>query len=132
MGERVVRARAVMEWLRSGGEMLLWLGDWAVWPSMQHEPLFTRFREAFGEHRPLIDAPGHLIAPDEIDDGISVLTTALWFLWDCHVFSARRGPMFVCSHDEWNSFFIPSENDRRVILTEFAPFIEVPSPKIMH
>ncbi len=128
MGERVVRARHIMEWMGGGGEMLLWLDDWAVWPSMQHMPLFTRFREAFGEHRPLIEAPGQLITPAQLEDGISVLVTALWFLWDCSVFSDRRGPVFMCSHDEWNSFFVPPEYDPRPLVAEFTSLVAGTEP----
>jgi hypothetical protein len=112
LGEPVVRARQIMEWMSAGGEVLLWLRNWAVWPSMQHMPLFTRFREGFGEHRPLIEAPAQVITPSQLDDGISVLVIAMWSLWDCAVFSERRGPVFICSHDEWNSFFVPPEYDR--------------------
>jgi hypothetical protein len=133
VGERVGRARQIMEWMNGGAEVLLWLDDWAVWPRMQHMPLFTRFREAFGEHRPLIDAPGQLITPEQLDDGISVLTMALWFLWDCYVFSDRRGPVYVCSHDEWNSFFVPPDYDRRLLLVDFASIVAGAAPgEILH
>jgi hypothetical protein len=80
--------------------MLLWLSDWAVWPNSQHMPLFTRFRDAFDESRPLIETPGHLFQANEIDDAVSVLAIAMLFVWDCHVFPAD-GPVFVTSHDEW-------------------------------
>lgn len=86
-------------------------------------PLFTRLREAFGESRPLIEAPGQLITPAELDGGISVLIVALWFVWDCTVLPARLGPVFVCSHDEWASFFVPPEYDRQPLLTEFASIL---------
>ena len=81
-------------------ELMIWLGDWAVWPSCQHMPLFTRFREAFGEHRPLIEAPGHLVTPDEVEDGISILTTSLLFFWDCHLLTASGRDVLFVSHDE--------------------------------
>jgi hypothetical protein len=46
-------------------------------------PLFTRFREAFGEKRPLIETPGHLLTPEEADDAISIIAVSLLFLWSC-------------------------------------------------
>jgi hypothetical protein len=85
-------------------ELLIWLGDWAVWPSAQHMPLFSRFRQAFGEHRPLIEAPGHLVTPDEIEDGVSILTTSLLFLWDCHVLTASGRDVVFVSHDGFGWF----------------------------
>src|SRR5690242_14391522 len=83
----VARAKRVLDWMSGGGDMLLWLRHWYVWPNMQHMPLFTRLREAVGEHRPLIEAPGQLITPSERDDGVSVLALAMWFLWDCTILS---------------------------------------------
>ena len=85
-------------------ELLIWVGDWAVWPDRQHMPLFSRFRQAFGEHRPLIEAPGHLVAPTEIDDGVSILTTSLLFLWDCHILTTSGRDVVFVSHDEFGWF----------------------------
>ena len=132
--ESVSRARHVIEWAgRENGEVLLWVGDWAVWPGHQHTPLFTRFREGCGERRPLIEAPGHLIAPRELDDGISVLVTALWFMWDCSVFPANRGPVFFTSHDEWNSFFVPPGHDAGPLLHKFGAILAGGEPnQIFH
>ena len=64
----------------------------------------TRFRQSFREHRPLIDAPAHLVAPDEIEDGISILTMSLFFLWDCHVLTASGRDVVFVSHDEFGWF----------------------------
>jgi len=122
-GKKVGLARDVVKWLDGAGELLLWLGDWAVWPSSQHLPLFTRFREAFGEMRPLIEAPGHLIQRGELDDAVSVLATALLFIWDCHVFSAVRRPVFFCSHDEWSAFFVPPDFDPKPIHEAFSRWL---------
>lgn len=132
--ESVGRARHVMEWAsRDSGEVLLWLDDWAVWPSHQHLPLFTRFREGCGERRPLIEAPGHLIAATDLDDGISVLATALLFMWDCSVFSAARGPVFFTSHDEWSSFFVPRGYDSEQLLHKFRAILAGGEPdQIFH
>ena len=38
--------------------------------------------------------------------------------------AVRLGPVFVCSHDEWNSFFVPSKYDRAPLLTEFKSIKE--------
>ncbi len=53
-GRKVAFGRFLYSLLDSAPELVFWLGDWAVWPSSQHMPLFTRFRQAFGESRPLI------------------------------------------------------------------------------
>jgi hypothetical protein len=103
-GRKVWLARFLYGLVDPSPELLIWLGDWAVWPSGQHMPLFSRFRQSFREHRPLIDAPAHLVAPDEIEDGISILTMSLFFLWDCHVLTASGRDVVFVSHDEFGLF----------------------------
>mgnify|MGYP003576862615 CR=1 FL=1 len=100
-GKKVQLAKTVAEWSLRQCETLFWLGDWDVWPSSQHMPLFTRFRAALGETRPLIETPGHLLQCDEVDDGSSILAVALLFFWDCCTLRADGGPAFYCSHDEF-------------------------------
>jgi hypothetical protein len=99
-GKKVLLARTLYSLIDASPEMLLWLGDWDVWPSSQHMPLFTRFREAFGEKRPLIEAPAHLLAPDESEDSVSIITVALLFIWDCHILTASGRDAIFVSHDE--------------------------------
>jgi hypothetical protein len=100
-GRKVWLARFLYGLLDPSPELLIWIGDWAVWPSSQHMPLFSRFREAFGERRPLIEAPGHLVTPPEIEDGVSILTISLLFFWDCHVLTASGREVVFVSHDEY-------------------------------
>src|SRR4051812_35243576 len=64
-GKKVGLARRLYSLLPAEPEHLLWIRDWAVWPSSQHTPLFMRFREACGERRRLIEAPGHLLHAGE-------------------------------------------------------------------
>jgi hypothetical protein len=64
-------------------------------------PLFTRFRQAFGEQRLLDEAPGHLVTPDEADDAISIISVSLLFIWNCHVLCASGRDAFFTSHDEY-------------------------------
>lgn len=56
-GRKVWLARFLYGLAEPSPEVLIWIGDWAVWPSGQHMPLFSRFRQAFGENRPLLEAP---------------------------------------------------------------------------
>ena len=71
-GAKVSLARRLFSLVASESETLVLVDDWAVWPSSQHLPLFTRFREALGERRPLIEAPGHIVTPTDTDDAISI------------------------------------------------------------
>jgi hypothetical protein len=76
----------------------------ATGPSSQHMPLFARFREAFGEKRPLIDVPGHLVTSEEADDAISIMSVSLLFTWNCHVLSGSGRDAVFTSHDEFGWF----------------------------
>jgi hypothetical protein len=103
-GRKVAFGRFLYSLVDPSPEVLFWLGDWSVWPSSQHMPLYTRFRQAFGESRPLIDAPGHLLTPDDADDAVSILVVSLQFVWNCHILtSLGRDAVFV-SHDEFGWF----------------------------
>jgi hypothetical protein len=64
-------------------------------------PLFDRFRQAFGERRPLIEAPGHVIRASERDDAVSILVLSVLYLWNCHVLSAAGDQALFVSHDEY-------------------------------
>lgn len=103
-GRKVGLARILYSLLEPSPGLLIWLGDWNVWPSSQHMPLFTRFREAFGEPRPLIEVPGHVVTPQEVDDAVSIISVSLLFLWDCHVLSASGREAVFLSHDEYGWF----------------------------
>ena len=80
------------------------LDEWYVWPSSAHLPLWSRFREALGETRSLIDAPGHLVSNSDSEDGISIIALALLFVWDCYGISASGEDAFFISHDEYCLF----------------------------
>lgn len=121
-GRKVRLATEVIDWAiaQADGEVLLLIEEWGVWPSSEHMSLFTRFREALGEPRLLIDAPGHVVSAADRDDAVSVLAVALLFFWDCHVFAAGMRPVFSCSHDEWCAFFTAPEQDRSAVTSAFA------------
>lgn len=109
---RVVLCREL--WARCGSHgastSLLWVTEWSVWPSGEHMPLFTRWRQALGEHRPLLEVPGHLVTwPADNDDGLSVLVVSMGFLWDCRIHS-DNGTSFFISHDEYGYVLEPLAN----------------------
>lgn len=103
-GGKVSMAHFLLSLVPPEPETLLLIDDWAVWPSCQHMPLFTRFREAFGESRPLIEAPGHLFTHADSDDAVSIVATSLFFIWDCYGISASGRNAFYFSHDEYCYF----------------------------
>jgi|GEM_PF-2067399 len=122
-GNKVFFARWLYSLVDSSPELLLWIGDWAVWPSSQHMPLFDRFREGFGERRPLIEAPGHILTPQEAEDSVSIIAVALFFIWDCHILAASGRDAVFVSHDEvgWFASRDPSVTESvRIKLSEIT------------
>ena len=87
------------------GSVLLWTGDWGVWPSGEHMPLFTRFREALGETRPLSEANAHEFDAPQSEDGESLLLLHCLFLWDCWVIAEGGTYIAFFCHDEWGQVF---------------------------
>jgi hypothetical protein len=80
---------------------LMWLDDWAVWPSGQRIHVFDRFRLSYGDTRPLINSPAHLFDRAEYEDAISFVTIALLFLWDCYVLTSHGRKLLFFSLDEY-------------------------------
>jgi hypothetical protein len=100
-GAKVAMARRLMTLVQSKAETMILVDEWDVWPSSGHLPLMSRFREALGEYRPLIEAPGHLVPRSHVEDGISIVAMALLFVWDCYGISANGSHAFFISHDEY-------------------------------
>jgi hypothetical protein len=103
-GAKVNLARRLLKLVPPESETLLLLADWAVFPSCQHMPLFTRFREALGERRPLIETPGHIFTSADHEDAVSIVAMSLLFIWDCYGISASGRDAFYLSHDEFCYF----------------------------
>ena len=99
-GQRVAMTRNHFEPMRGSDEVLIWIEDWGVWPSGEHMPLFTRFREALGVREELIDKCGHLVGSDEFEDAISIALFSGLFLWDCYVLPSSGRDFLFYSHDE--------------------------------
>ena len=72
-------------------------------------PIFTKWRAAFGENRPLIEARGHFVESGEDEDGVSGLDLACLFQWDCWNFT-KTGFVAMISHDEFG--FVLERRDR--------------------
>lgn len=109
-GRRVALVKNLIASIDPNAELFVQIGDWSVWQSGQHMPLFDRFRQVFGESRPLIEAPGHVLAPAEREDAISILVVSVLYLWNCHVLSAHGDQALFVSHDEYGWFAVRDSN----------------------
>jgi hypothetical protein len=60
-------AEALNRWLPTGRRRLLWLSHWGEVRRGDRE-LFDAVRRGLGEHRPIVDAPGHYFDAHDYDD----------------------------------------------------------------
>src|SRR5215469_342384 len=70
-GQRIALLTGLFGSIPSNQEVLLWFTEWGVWPSSERAHMFERFRDSYGEHRWLSDAPAYVFAPAEREDIIS-------------------------------------------------------------
>ncbi len=111
-GQRMALLHELFRSIPKEQEILLWFTDWGVWPSSERPHMFERFRDSYGEHRPLIEAPAYVFSPAECDDLISFAGFGILFLWDCNVITATGDTWLFLSHDEigWLCGGLPSPN----------------------
>lgn len=102
-GQRVVTVRQRFDAIATGPDLLIWVTEWGVWPSGERMHIFDRFRRSYDETRDIAHAPAHLLPSDEYEDGLSILTLAVLFLWDCYVLRASGDGFLFFSHDEYGS-----------------------------
>jgi hypothetical protein len=99
-GRRVALVAAHLNSRADTSSALVWFTDWSVWASGERPHIFDRFRASYGEHRPLIDAPGHLLSIQERDELLSLVTIGILFLWDVYVVAEDASFALHYSHDE--------------------------------
>ena len=100
-GQRVALVKSQMEGFQSCEEVLIWINDWGVWESGERTHIFNRFRQSYGEQRLLNEVPVHLVKNSEYEDGVSIVTLAVLFLWDCFILTKGNEKFCFFSHDEY-------------------------------
>jgi hypothetical protein len=99
-GRRIALLNSLFRYVPSNQEILLQFSEWGVWSSGERPHMFERFRDSYGEHRWLSDAPAYIFNPTEREDVISFVGFAVLFLWDCHLVTATGDTWLFLSHDE--------------------------------
>jgi|SRR5581483_10810546 len=99
-GRRIALLTQLFQSIPTDQEVLVWFNEWGVWPSSERRHMFERFRDSYGEHRWLSDAPAYVFSPAEREDLMSFVGFGILFLWDCHVLTAARDAWLFLSHDE--------------------------------
>jgi hypothetical protein len=80
---------------------LLWMTEWAVWPSSENLHLYYRVRQSYGDQRLLHEAPGHLFLAHEVEDLTTFLHLSMLFGWGGFVLPQARYVRVFFSHDEF-------------------------------
>ena len=94
-------ARDLVSWLGEFDSVLLWLTDWPFYQA-DEMALVSALRKSHGEHRMLIDAPGHVFAESERDELMGWVSLMMGFGWDGYLFAwPFRGSMFQTSHEDF-------------------------------
>jgi hypothetical protein len=99
-GRRIALLNNLFKHVPSDQEILLRFSDWGVWSSGERPHMFERFRDSYGEHRWLSEAPAYVFSPTEREDVISFVGFAILFLWDCYLVTATGDTGLFLSHDE--------------------------------
>jgi hypothetical protein len=91
----------LVTWLGEFETGLLWLSDWPFY--RPHEMAITLgLRHAHGEHRQIIEAPGHVFEFKERAELVGWVSLMMGFGWDGHLFiSPFCGSMFQTSHEDF-------------------------------
>ena len=81
-------------------EWLLWALEWDIWPSEEYPELWDEIREHHGEHRWLINAPGHLFAQNEKGLARAMMRLAMLFGWTAFLIPDPASFIVVLGSDE--------------------------------
>lgn len=80
---------------------LLWITEYGIWPSEENRPFFDKIRSAFGEERPLQEAPGFYFDELELNMLSGFIRLAVSFGWGGYTLSPVAEGCVFFSHDEW-------------------------------
>lgn len=108
-------SRFVLELDLSFRGCLIWITDWGISPSEENPIVVLKVREAFGERRNLIDAPGHLFDANEAELATALVRLVLAFAWDAHIVHLQGGISITLSHDGWFEVSVSSVEDHERI-----------------
>lgn len=100
-GRKTALSRLFAYLLLRTSHVCIYVPGWGVWGSSEHLDLFYGYRRSFGESRTLMEAPVHVFQRGEEDTFISILSMALYFVWDAWIFDSGGKAVVRISHDEW-------------------------------
>lgn len=121
-GRKTALSRLFAYLILRSPNVCIYVSGWGVWGSSENLDLFYGYRRSFGENRTLMEAPVHLFERTEEDTFVSILSMALYFVWDAWVFDTEGKALVKISHDEWLEVRSDDEKARREIATELEKY----------
>ena len=100
-GAKCSLSKLLRDLLLPAAPVFIYVGGWGVWPSAENFDLFDGYRRSLGEHRSINLAPVHMFDQSDGSSFVSIMSLALYFLWDASVFDERGTISVNFSHDEW-------------------------------
>ena len=79
---------------------LLWVTDWGIFCSAENLHLYYKLRQAYGDHRLLHEAPGHLFLKFESDDLVTFIELSMLSGWDAYLLPTVGYAWGFISHHE--------------------------------
>lgn len=108
------RAYATAHWIASTltfrESVLVWITEWAIWPSSENWHIYYAMRQLHGDYRELHEAPGHLFLPFEMESLASFLQIALLNGWGGYILTSADYANMFFSHDEYINFYPSNDN----------------------
>lgn len=81
-GRKTALSRLFAYLLLKTPNVCIYVSGWGVWESSENLDLFYGYRRSFGEKRTLLEAPMHVFEHSEERTFVSILSMALYFVWD--------------------------------------------------
>ncbi|HTU32710.1 MAG TPA: hypothetical protein VMF66_02785 [Candidatus Acidoferrum sp.] len=100
-GAKCSLSKLLGDLLLPGAPIFIYVAEWGIWPSAENFDLFDGYRRSVGEDRPLKLAPVHVFETSDKSAFVSILSMALYFVWDAKVFDQSGTVLVTFSHDEW-------------------------------
>jgi hypothetical protein len=101
---------------------MIWFRDWGIW-SREDEETFSQtiqmLRANLGEHRPLMDAPGHIFSSDEFVEARVFWTQPMIIGWDAILLPEKRDYFVFTSHDEVTAIVSSTLETHSRLIQEF-------------
>jgi len=100
---------------------LVHMTDWALYKPSEMIAV-TGIRSIHGENRWLIEAPGHLIGPDETELGISLFALSASFGWTAYLYSPLDSAILLNWEGEIFDYWTDNQqalSEMRKILVDF-------------